>query len=88
MSRDLIAALHSVPRVARPPTERQRREAEERGEAAALAALAPPPSFYEVVSADEDATVRAIVSITTGITGVAEPVQVRGLHMLLRLLCA
>ena len=62
-----------MPRVARPPTERQRREAEERGEAAAP----PPKSFYDVVSADEDATVRPIVTITAGITGVSEPVQVR-----------
>lgn len=63
--------LHNVPRVGRPPTERQRREAEERGEP-----WRPPRSFYDVVSADEDATVRAIVTITTGITGVSEPVQV------------
>jgi hypothetical protein len=61
-----------VPRVARPPTERQRREAEEGGEAAAA-----QPSFYEVVSAEDDATVRPIVAITTGITGVSEPVQAR-----------
>jgi len=73
VSRDLITALHHIPRVSRPPTDRQRREAEERGEAPPP----PPPSFYEVVAGDEDATVRAIVTITTGITGVSEPVQVR-----------
>lgn len=71
VSRDLITVLHSIPRVCRPPTERQRREAEEKGEA-----IPSPPSFYDVVSADEDATVRAIITITTGITGVSEPVQV------------
>lgn len=32
VSRDLITVLQFVPRVSRPPTERQRREAEERGE--------------------------------------------------------
>jgi hypothetical protein len=72
VSRDLIAVLQHVPRVARPPTDRQRREAEERGEAAPP----PPRPYYDVVAADEDATVRPIVTITTGITGVAEPVQV------------
>lgn len=72
VSRDLVTALQSVQRVAAPPTERQRRDAEERGEGA----WQPPRSFYDVVSADEDATVRPIVTITTGITGVSEPVQV------------
>jgi hypothetical protein len=73
VSRDLIGVLRHVPRVAWPPTERQRHEAEERGEPPAP----PPASFYDTLAADEDTTVRAIINITTGITGVSEPVQVR-----------
>jgi hypothetical protein len=72
VSRNLIGVLRHVPRVAWPPTERQRREAAERGEAPAAAA----PSFYNALAADDDTTVRAIINITTGITGVSEPVQV------------
>jgi dynein heavy chain len=38
----------------------------------------PPPqlrSYYDVISCDEDATLRTIIQITTGITGIADPVQ-------------
>lgn len=39
----------------------------------------PPPkplqTYYDVISSDEDATIRTIVQITTGITSVADPVQ-------------
>jgi hypothetical protein len=37
----------------------------------------PPPlrTYYDVISCDEDATLRTIIQITTGITSIADPVQ-------------
>jgi hypothetical protein len=35
----------------------------------------PLPTYYDVISSDEDATLRTIVQITTGITSIADPVQ-------------
>ena len=35
----------------------------------------PYPTLYEVISNDEDATLKTIVQITTGITGIVDPVQ-------------
>jgi hypothetical protein len=35
----------------------------------------PFPSFYEVISNDEEATLKTIVQITTGITSIVDPVQ-------------
>jgi hypothetical protein len=43
---------------------------QERGEAPK-----PFPSFYEVISNDEEATLKTIVQITTGITSIVDPVQ-------------
>lgn len=35
----------------------------------------PFPTHYDIISSDEEATLRTIVQITTGITSVADPVQ-------------
>jgi dynein heavy chain len=69
--RELVAVLRVVPRMSAPlHAERP---------APAAAGLSPPPpplpSFYDLVSADEEATLRTIVRITTGVTAAAQPAQ-------------
>jgi dynein heavy chain len=44
---------------------------QERGEPAPP----PLPTYYDVISSNEDATLRTIVQITTGVTGIADLVQ-------------
>lgn len=36
---------------------------------------APLPTFYHIISADEDTTMRSIVQITNGVTGIVDKVQ-------------
>ncbi|WIA33430.1 hypothetical protein OEZ86_006562 [Tetradesmus obliquus] len=71
VARDLITVVQMVPRLALQATPRQLKELEERGEPAPP----PLPTYYDVISSDEDATLRTIVQITTGITSIADPVQ-------------
>ncbi|GIM07381.1 hypothetical protein Vretimale_11536 [Volvox reticuliferus] len=71
VARNLIIVLQSVPRVAMQLTDKQRRDMEEAG----LAPPKPLPTLYETISQDEDAVLRTIMQITSGITSVIDKVQ-------------
>ncbi len=36
---------------------------------------APAPTFFDIISGDEDTTLRSIVQITNGVTGIVDKVQ-------------
>eukprot|EP00879_Flechtneria_rotunda_P019356 GHRR01020328.1.p1 GENE.GHRR01020328.1~~GHRR01020328.1.p1 ORF type:complete len:1679 (+),score=578.13 GHRR01020328.1:143-5179(+) len=69
--RDLVTVVQVVARLAQQATPRQLKELEDRGE--------PPPShpqtYHQLISSDEEVTLKTIVQISTGITSVVDPVQ-------------
>ncbi|CAD7695690.1 unnamed protein product, partial [Ostreobium quekettii] len=71
VSRELITAISCVPRLAVQLSPRQQAEFQEQGQGLPK----PLPSFYEVISNDEDTTLKTIVQITTGITSIVDKVQ-------------
>ena len=72
-SRDLITCIQVVPRLA----ESRGTRAQEGSAAAAAAAKESEelPSFYQTVSSDEDTTLKTIVAITAGVSGIVDKVQ-------------
>lgn len=71
VSRNLIAAIQVVPRVALQLTEKQKRDAEDAG----AMMPKPLPTLYEVISSDEEAVLKTIMQITQGITSIVDKVQ-------------
>ncbi|GMH41208.1 hypothetical protein BSKO_09118 [Bryopsis sp. KO-2023] len=71
VSRELITAISCVPRLAQQLSPRQLAELQDQGHALPN----PLSSFYEIISNDEDTTLKTIVQITTGITSIVDKVQ-------------
>eukprot|EP00798_Chlamydomonas_sp_ICE-L_P021926 gene21926-28972_t len=60
-----------VPRLAQQLTDKQRRDLED----ANMALPKPLPSLYEIISSDEEAVLKTIMQITSGITSIVDKVQ-------------
>ncbi|KAK9823872.1 hypothetical protein WJX72_006072 [[Myrmecia] bisecta] len=72
VSRDMITVISCVPRVAERATRAKLAEMQESG----AGELAPLPAFYDIISNDEDTTLRSIVHITNGVTSIVDKVQI------------
>ena len=80
VSREVLSVLKVVPRIAEPPAARAapgtgEGEGGEQAATAAAQARAALPSFFDIVSNDEEVALKTIVSITTGVSSIVEKVQ-------------
>ena len=70
ISRHLIAVTQSVPRLSLQMTEKQARDLSESGQPP----IRPQLSMYEAISGDEEAVLKTVMTITSGVTAVVDKV--------------
>ncbi|KAL0040883.1 hypothetical protein WJX79_008591 [Trebouxia sp. C0005] len=71
VSKEMITVIQCVPRIAERITPATAAQLKANGQPE----QAPAPTFFDIISGDEDTTLRSIVHITNGVTGIVDKVQ-------------